>query len=136
MDVRSVSSEFVVLIDLLIYGTPSVFGADAGSESAQVPSHRSPNTIIRKIGDSLFPRETQSRAARSSSNIECYYCHEVRGEDFPAACGGGRPELSQMGPLHPIEFFAESIINPNAVVPKAYQRPDGTSPMTRFHRAR
>ncbi|MGE5061990.1 MAG: copper-binding protein, partial [Betaproteobacteria bacterium] len=37
-----------------------------------------------------------------------------------------------MGPEHPIEFFAESIINPNAVVPKAYQRPDGTSPMRDF----
>ncbi len=37
-----------------------------------------------------------------------------------------------MGPLHPVEFFAESIINPNAVVPKEYRNSDGTSPMTNF----
>jgi len=37
-----------------------------------------------------------------------------------------------MGPEHPIEFFAESIINPNAFVPKAYQSTDGTSPMRDF----
>jgi Cu/Ag efflux protein CusF len=37
-----------------------------------------------------------------------------------------------MGPLHPVEFFAESIINPNAIVPKEYRNSDGTSPMTNF----
>jgi len=63
---------------------------------------------------------------------ECYNCHEIRGEDFPEPFEEEAPELSQMGPEHPIEFFAESIINPNAVVPKAYQRPDGTSPMRDF----
>jgi Cu/Ag efflux protein CusF len=63
---------------------------------------------------------------------ECYNCHEVRGEDFPEPSEETAPELSQMGPGHPVEFFAESIINPNAVVPKAYQRSDGTSPMRDF----
>ena len=56
----------------------------------------------------------------------------MRGEDFPEPFEESAPELSQMGPEHPIEFFAESIINPNAVVPKAYQRSDGTSPMRDF----
>jgi Cu/Ag efflux protein CusF len=63
---------------------------------------------------------------------ECYNCHEVRGENFPEPFEESAPELSQMGQEHPIEFFAESIINPNAVVPKAYQRSDGTSPMRDF----
>jgi Cu/Ag efflux protein CusF len=63
---------------------------------------------------------------------ECYNCHEVRGEDFPEPFEESAPELSQMAPSHPIEFFAESIINPNAVVPKTYQRPNGTSPMRDF----
>jgi Cu/Ag efflux protein CusF len=63
--------------------------------------------------------------------FECYYCHEVRGEQFPEPVESA-PELSQMGPLHPVEFFAESIMNPNAVVPKAYRERDGKSPMTDF----
>ena len=37
-----------------------------------------------------------------------------------------------MGAMHPVEFFAESIMNPNAVVPKAYRESDGKSPMTNF----
>jgi Cu/Ag efflux protein CusF len=63
--------------------------------------------------------------------FECHYCHEVRGEHFPAPAENA-PELSQMGGLHPLEFFAESIMNPNAVVPKAYLKSDGKSPMTDF----
>jgi Cu/Ag efflux protein CusF len=63
--------------------------------------------------------------------FECSYCHEVRGEQFPPPTENA-PELSQMGPLHPVEFFAESIMNPNAVVPQAYRDSDGRSPMTNF----
>ena len=60
---------------------------------------------------------------------ECQYCHEVRGEDFPFAGVDYGPELSQMGPLHPLEYFAESVMNPNAVVGKQYRGPDGKSTM-------
>jgi Cu/Ag efflux protein CusF len=63
--------------------------------------------------------------------FECHYCHEVRGEEFPPATESA-PELSQMGGLHPVEFFAESIMNPNAVSPKGYRDSDGKSPMTDF----
>lgn len=51
--------------------------------------------------------------------MECYKCHEVKGENFPALAEGEKgvgPELSQMAGMHPPEFFAESIINPNAVI--------------------
>ena len=62
--------------------------------------------------------------------FECSYCHEIRGEfSNPVE---NAPELSQMGPLHPVEFFAESILNPSAVVPKSYRDRDGKSPMTDF----
>lgn len=63
--------------------------------------------------------------------FECYYCHEVRGEEFPAPVESA-PELSQMGPMHPVEFFAESIMNPSLIVPKAYRLENGESPMTDF----
>ena len=51
--------------------------------------------------------------------LECYKCHEVKGEPFPMVVEtekGIGPELSQMAGMHPAEFFAESIINPDAVI--------------------
>jgi mono/diheme cytochrome c family protein len=51
--------------------------------------------------------------------IECYKCHEIKGERFPNVAAdekGIGPELSQMAGMHPIEFFAESIANPDAVI--------------------
>ena len=51
--------------------------------------------------------------------LECYKCHELTGESFPVIHGGDKgigPELSQMAETHPREFFAESIVNPNAVI--------------------
>jgi len=73
--------------------------------------------------------------------MECYKCHEVKGEKFPAVSEGGRgvgPELSQMAGMHPAEFFAESIINPNAVIdPKGkelgYLGEDGRSRMPAYN---
>ncbi len=51
--------------------------------------------------------------------LECYKCHEIKGESLPVVGEGDKgigPELSQMAGLHPLEFFAESIVNPNAVI--------------------
>jgi len=67
--------------------------------------------------------------------FSCYSCHEVRGEKFPAPDKGQAvgPELSQMGPLHPLEYFTESTINPNVVGAKKYRGPDGKSKMPTFN---
>lgn len=49
--------------------------------------------------------------------FECFKCHAVQGEKFPAPKpdqGGVGPDLSGMGPMHPVEYFAEAIIDPNA----------------------
>jgi Cu(I)/Ag(I) efflux system protein CusF len=67
--------------------------------------------------------------------FSCYSCHEVLGEKFSPldknqAVG---PELSQMGPMHPLEYFTESIINPSAVGAKKYRGPDGKSKMPDFN---
>jgi mono/diheme cytochrome c family protein len=72
--------------------------------------------------------------------IECYKCHEVKGESFPRMAPdekGVGPELSQMAGMHPIEFFAEAIANPNAVIDndakeQGYVGPDGKSKMPEF----
>lgn len=64
--------------------------------------------------------------------FECYYCHRINGESFPDPTDSG-PELSQMGPLHPLEFFAESIIHPSAVAAKKDRGKDGKSLMSAEH---
>ena len=78
-----------------------------------------------------MPKGDPEKGKAVFEKFECYYCHEVRGEQFPAPTESA-PELSQMGGLHPVEFFAESIMNPNAVVSREYREADGTSPMTKF----
>jgi putative heme-binding domain-containing protein len=78
-----------------------------------------------------MPKGDAQRGHSVFEKFECYYCHELRGEGFPEPVEAA-PELSQMGPMHPLEYFAESIMNPNAVVGKKYQQADGSSPMTNF----
>jgi Cu/Ag efflux protein CusF len=78
-----------------------------------------------------MPKGNPTKGRAVFEKFECYYCHEVRTEQFPQPVESA-PELSQMGALHPVEFFAESIMNPNAVVPKSYRQADDTSPMTNF----
>jgi mono/diheme cytochrome c family protein len=66
-----------------------------------------------------LPKGDPSEGRKVFVEVECYKCHEVKGEKFPALAEGEKgvgPELSQMAGMHPPEFFAESIINPNAVI--------------------
>jgi mono/diheme cytochrome c family protein len=68
------------------------------------------------------------------AKLECYKCHEVKGEHFPHVPKGpdtAGPELTGMGSHHPAEYFAESILNPNAVIVTGpgYTGPDGLSIM-------
>jgi cytochrome c553 len=68
------------------------------------------------------------------ARLECYQCHEVKGESFPAVSADPKrhgPPLAGMGSHHPAEYFAESIINPNAVIVTGpgFTGPDGLSIM-------
>jgi mono/diheme cytochrome c family protein len=67
--------------------------------------------------------------------LECYSCHEVKGETFPVPSEAVGPELSMMAPLHDKEYFAEAIINPNAVIQKGrvYEAADGSSKMPSYN---
>ena len=84
-----------------------------------------------------LPRGNPAEGRKIFVEVECYKCHEVKGEKFPAVAEkekGVGPELAQMAGMHPVEFFAESIINPNAVIdPKGkelgYLGDDGKSKM-------
>jgi mono/diheme cytochrome c family protein len=116
-------------------------GAPGGSGDAQ-----SPAPSAGSAGHHGTPRGWKfawpgggniARGRELFAKLECYSCHEVRGESYPAPTDAGRlgPELSAMGPLHDADYFAESIINPGAAIEKGrnYAGPDGSSRMPSFN---
>ena len=82
----------------------------------------------------LIPSGDPARGREAFVALECFACHRVQGEDFPATSKRTQepgPELTRMGGHHPAEYFAESIINPNRVIVQGtgYTGPDGLSKM-------
>jgi sulfur-oxidizing protein SoxX len=66
-----------------------------------------------------WPDGDATKGREAFAKLECYQCHEVKGESFPPVVQDPArrgPALAGMGGHHPAEYFAESIINPNAVV--------------------
>lgn len=66
--------------------------------------------------------------------LECGKCHAIEGERFPPSGGDEKnvgPALTGMGSRHPAEYFAESILAPNAVIlaGPGFTGPDGRSIM-------
>lgn len=107
------------------------FGADMAPKSTrptQQAEHHHPKDwrFTLPKGDGVKGREVFVK-------YECYYCHEVRGEDFAFAGVDYGPELSQMGPLHPLEYFAESIMNPSAVASAQDRDANGKSRMPSYN---
>ena len=71
------------------------------------------------------------------AKLECYQCHPVAGAGFPDVTPDPTrrgPPLAGMGGMHPAEYFAESILNPNAIIISApgFTGPDGLSIMPDF----
>ncbi|MBI3007757.1 MAG: c-type cytochrome [candidate division NC10 bacterium] len=83
-----------------------------------------------------LPEGDPKAGRRAFVDFECYKCHPVAGENFPRSEGTGDvgPDLSRMGPLHPAEYFAEAILNPNAVLTEGpgFLGPDGKSRMPSY----
>jgi mono/diheme cytochrome c family protein len=106
-------------------------GPARSGQAAAVHTHGTP-----KSWRFTWPKGDPVRGRDVFRKLECYSCHEVRGERFPAPTESGRvgPELSSMAPLHPPEYFAESIINPGAVIEqdRGYAAPDGSSKMPSY----
>jgi hypothetical protein len=69
-------------------------------------------------------------------DLGCHTCHAVKGEKFSPAGDGTHvgPELTGMGSHHPPGYFAESILNPDAVVVDGpgYAGEDGRSRMPSY----
>lgn len=88
-----------------------------------------------------WPQGSADEGRKLFVELECYKCHEIKGESFPKVSEkeqGVGPELSQMAGLHPLEFFAEAIINPNAFLDKedkerGYLGADGRSKMPDYN---
>jgi cytochrome c1 len=84
-----------------------------------------------------LPRGDARKGREVFEKLECFSCHEVKGERFPAPTGGANlgPELAAMAGAHPPEFFAEAILNPGAVIDKGhgYEAADGSSRMPQFN---
>lgn len=81
-----------------------------------------------------FPNGDPKAGRQVFARLECYKCHAVKGEHFPNApkqATDTGPDLTGMGAYHPAEYFAESILNPNAVIVMGpgYTGPDGLSIM-------
>lgn len=99
-------------------------------------------------GDHAMPKDWKFALAGGDAaagrelflELECFKCHEVEGEKFPGIAAeqqGVGPELSQMAGSHTLEFFFESIVNPDAVIDdeakeKGHVGPDGRSRMPSF----
>jgi len=84
-----------------------------------------------------WPEGDAQKGREVFAKLECYQCHQVPGAGFPdvkpdPARQG--PPLAGMGGMHPAEYFAESILNPNAVIITApgFTGVDGLSIMPDF----
>jgi uncharacterized protein involved in high-affinity Fe2+ transport len=83
-----------------------------------------------------LPPGNPGRGRELFRELECYKCHEIKTESFPASPDGkyAGPELTGMGSMHPIEYIAESILYPNAVIvdEPGTTGPDGLSLMPSY----
>lgn len=122
---------YAVLVAIVaVMAKPASAPADRGmkiqSDSASPETHHPRNWRF------TMPKGDIVKGRAVFEKFECYYCHCINGESFPEPTEDG-PELSQMGPLHPVEFFAESIIDPSAVAAKKDRGADGRSLMSEDH---
>jgi mono/diheme cytochrome c family protein len=111
----------------------AVVPATAGAQAAR-PPHAHGSLEHWTFG---WPKGDPARGRAAFLKFECFKCHEVKGERFPAAADRQNlgPELSQMGPLHEPAYFAEAILNPGATIEKGwgFEAPDGSSRMPSFN---
>ena len=82
----------------------------------------------------LMPAGDAAEGRKVFAAMECFACHDVKGEDFrrdSKTPQGAGPELTGMGSRHPAEYLAESILNPNRVIVlgPGYTGADGLSKM-------
>ena len=132
-----------VLIALAVGGasllTMSSSAAQSGPTPRAAPASRAPaphgdpkgwKFTLPKGGD-------PGRGRAAFEKFECYTCHEIKGETFPAPIKRELlgPDLTSMGQHHSVGFLVESIMNPSGLVDpgRGYAGPDGASKMPSFN---
>ena len=83
-----------------------------------------------------LPAGDPQKGKKVFADLECYACHSMPGQGFPAPTADKPgPPLTGMGEEHPAAYFAESIVNPNAVLIEGpgYLDTDGRSRMPNFN---
>ena len=127
------------------HGTPAPSGTapspvDPGAAAAK-PRTISADELHRNGGvppgwKFTLPAGDAAKGRQLFVELECFKCHTVKGENFPPAGEGKNvgPELTGMGGHHPAEYFAESILAPNAVILEGpgFTGPDGLSVMPSY----
>ena len=116
--------------------TPSAPAAKTPRKVTMEELHRS-GGVPGGWAFTLPPGGDAARGRQLFRDLECYKCHVVAGENFPAAAADGKnvgPELTGMGMHHPAEYFAESVLWPNAVIVEGpgYTGDDGLSIMPSY----
>ena len=131
------------------HGTPSPApAASSASTPAPAPAGKKPplRATMEELhqGDGVpkgwkfaWPDGDAKKGREVFAKLECYQCHQVEGAGFPDVKPDPKrqgPPLAGMGGMHPAEYFAESILNPNAVIVTApgFTGPDGLSIMPDF----
>ena len=116
----------VFLLFLMVRFSPAI-AQEQSSHPAEIHTHHPQNWRF------TLPKGDPAKGRKVFEKFQCYFCHEVRGENFPFAGVDYGPELSQMGRMHPLEYFAESVINPSAWASKQDRAPDGKSKMPEYN---
>jgi mono/diheme cytochrome c family protein len=82
-----------------------------------VQTSRKPGEVTPKGWRFGLPPGRVEAGRQAFIDFECFKCHAVQGEKFPVP-GADQPDvgpaLSGMGGMHPAEYLAETIMNPNA----------------------
>jgi hypothetical protein len=113
-----------------------------GSEPASADSVRVTSEELHRGGGVppgwkfRVPAGDPAQGKQLFATLECYACHEVTGAGFPPKANDkSGPNLTRMGGHHPAEYFAESILDPNAVIIEApgFYGKDGRSTMPSYN---
>ena len=120
---------------------------NSAPQSASSPSRPSPIRVtmeqlhaqggVPRHWKFLMPPGDAAEGRKVFVTMECFACHQVKGETFPATSKtprGAGPDLTGMGAHHPAEYFAESVLNPSRVIVlgTGYTGADGLSKMPSY----
>lgn len=111
-------------------------GPDPGSRRVTMEELHGAGGVPRGWKFALPGGGDPAKGRQLFADLECYKCHAISGGGFPPSGGDGKtgPELTGMGAQHPAEYFAESILAPNAVIIEGpgFVGPDGRSIMPSY----